>query len=104
MTTSDFESAYFEFDILFQEILEELQIMDTYSMDAVTADFKKRVVIFDWRYLNDVVEISEDYIYKYLNVFRRVKEELGTFKESQSSNNTNKKEAIHWLQESLSEV
>lgn len=104
MTSADFESLYFEFDILFQEILEELHIMDTYSMDSVEVNFENQTITFNWRHLNEPIEISGGYIYKYLDTFRRTKEEVEIFKESLESpilNKETKKKAIFWLVESL---
>lgn len=42
----DFEDRYFEFDILFQEILEAFNLIDTLTMDAVDPNFHEKTIKF----------------------------------------------------------
>lgn len=58
MTFSEFESAYYDFDIVFQNVLEDLRILDTFSLDTVEVDFDAQKIKLNWRDAHIVFEVN----------------------------------------------
>lgn len=59
MTFSEFESAYFNFDIAFQRLLEDLSLLDTFSMDTVEVSFEDKLVQLNWRDSHKIFEVTD---------------------------------------------
>ena len=102
MLATEFESLYFELDIIFQEILEELHIFDTFSMDTFDLDWMTQTVTFNWRGLRNPIEILGPSLKLYIKGFKRIKNNLyprsllGEEYGCRISRKT-KKEIVQWL-------
>ena len=58
MTFSEFENAYYNFDIVFQHLLEDLYILDTFSLDTVDVDFEDQKIKLNWRDAHQVFDVT----------------------------------------------
>jgi len=78
----DFEDRYFEFDILFQEILEAFGLMDTLTMDTVDPNFHEKTIKFHWREMGKPYKLTEQKIVSCMGEMKDLKETGCQIKES----------------------
>ena len=74
--TSDFELAYFDFEIAFQNILESAGLFDTWSEDSVEPEYDSRKAGVNWKGIDQKFDLDHEQILRGIDQFNKAQEEV----------------------------
>lgn len=73
---SDFELAYFDFEIAFQNVLESAGLFGTWSEDSVKPDYDLQKAIINWKGIDQKFELDHEQLLRGIDQFNKVQDEV----------------------------